>query len=99
MEKLVNENLNEFLGLGLKSKLSSLDPKDPADEDSINKLFKSIFKIILMNPHKSIIGTAARKLTIEEKYDLVRQYVAEGNGTLRLKNGKVVFMPEFGYKK
>lgn len=89
--KLVNENLNEFLGLSIEEKIKNLDPKD---EKNVNNLFKRVFKYILINPNMSIIGQKADGLSSEEKYELIKKYVEYGSGTLRLKNGNVVCIPE-----
>ena len=89
--KLVNESLNEFLGLSIAEKFRKLDPND---ERSIYDLFKRAFKYILMNPHMSVIGQKANGLSSEEKYELLKKYVEYGSGTLRLKNGKIICVPE-----
>jgi hypothetical protein len=58
----------------------------------VDTLFQSAFKNILINPHMSAIGTAAKRATPQEKYALLQQYVDGGGGTLRVdKAGKLVY--------
>jgi hypothetical protein len=61
------------------------------DQGKINELFQIAFKNILINPKMSIIGDAAKRATPEEKYELLKQYVTGGGGTLRLNKGKLIY--------
>jgi hypothetical protein len=91
LKKKVNEEVvSEIFGLSVKEKFAKLDPNDQA---GVDELFKAAFKNILINPHMSNIGAAANRLSTPEKYNLVKQFVEGGGGTLRLdKAGKPVYM-------
>ena len=94
------DKLNEVLGL---EKLGlNITPQEKVaagyknlnsnDQGKIDELFQLAFKNILINPHMSSIGNAAKKATPEEKYELLKQYVAGGGGTLRVdKAGKLIY--------
>jgi len=80
-----------MFGWSIEEKFAKLDPNN---EVSVNKLFKEAFKIILMNPMMSIIGTTANRATTQEKYALLQQYVKGNGGTLRRdeNTGKLVYV-------
>lgn len=77
-----------MFGLSVKEKFAKLDKNDA---DAVNKLFKSVYREILTSLRMSVIGTAANRLSTEEKYELIKKYAENGEGTLRISNGKVVF--------
>ena len=94
------DKLNEVLGLeklGInvtpEEKVAAAFKKlDPNDAAGIESLFQQAYKNILINPKMSIIGNAAKKATPEEKYELLKQYVTGGGGTLRVdKAGKLIY--------
>ena len=94
------DKLNEVLGL---EKLGvNITPHEKVsagyknlnlnDQGKIDELFQLAFKNILINPKMGLIGNAAKKATPEEKYELLKQYVAGGGGTLRVdKAGKLIY--------
>jgi len=83
------DKLNEVFGFSVAEKFASLDPNN---ELEVNKLFQSAFKNILINPHMSTIGTAAKRATAQEKYALLQQYVDGNGGTLRVDRvGKLIY--------
>jgi hypothetical protein len=86
LEKLgINVTPEERVAAGYKNLNST-------DQDKITELFQIAFKNIIINPKMSIIGDAAKKATPEEKYELLKQYVAGGGGTLRVdKTGKLIY--------
>ena len=97
------DNINEVLGLdklginiGPEEKVAASFKKlNPRNVDEINRLFQIAFKNILINPHMSGIGIAAKKATPDEKYFMIKQYVDGGGGTLRLnKMGKLIYAPK-----
>ena len=85
--KLSEGAVNEIFGWSVAEKFAKLDPNDEA---GVKALFQEAFKNILMNPHMSVIGTAAHQTSTQEKYELLRQYVKGGGGTLRLDKAKKV---------
>lgn len=93
VKKKVNENLDEVLGFSIKEKFTKLDPNN---QQEVEKLFVSAFKHILTNPKMAQIGRAAQTTSSEEKYNLLKQYVEQGGGTLRLGNDRntLVYMPQ-----
>ena len=77
----LNENINEILGMGVAERFAKLNPQDA---DGVDKVFKQAFKDILINPKMAAIGKTAQTASPEEKYELIRQYVEGGGGSLRL---------------
>lgn len=91
-KKKVNEGaVNEVLGFSVADKFPELDPNDA---ETVNKLFTTAFHDILTNPMMSRIGDTARHTTTAEKYNLIKQYVEGNGGSLRVKDGKVVYIPK-----
>ena len=92
-KKKVNENLDEVFGLSIKEKFANLDP---SNQEEVEKLFHKAFNHILINPKMAQIGRAAKTISAEEKYGLLKQYVEQGGGTLRLGNDRnsLIFMPQ-----
>ena len=83
------DNINEILGFSVAERFAKLDPNDQVGVDT---LFQQAFKNILINPHMSAIGSAAKRATSQEKYALLQQYVNGGGGTLRVdKLGKLIY--------
>lgn len=97
--------MNEVLGLdklGInitpeERVTSAFKTLDPNNQQEIERLFQLAFKNILINPHMSAIGIAAKRATPEEKYNLIKQYVEGGGGTLRL--DKVTHKLVYGSKE
>ena len=86
------DNLNEVFGFSTKEKVANLDPNDQA---GVENLFNEVFKLILTNPQLGAIGRAARKTPTNAKYELLKQYVENGGGTLRTNSdGMLVLVPE-----
>jgi hypothetical protein len=81
------DNVNEIFGLGIKEKFAKLDPNNAA---SVEALFTSVFKNILINPTMGAIGRASKTTPINIKYDILKQYVDNNGGTLRLADSKTV---------
>lgn len=75
------ETINEIFGLSIKEKFAKLDPNDA---QGVTKLFVDAYRNILNNPKMGAIGNAARKTTIPQRYELLKQFVQGGGGTLRL---------------
>jgi len=87
------DKLNEVFGMSLKEKFASLDPSNAPE---VTKLFIKAFAEILTNPQMGAIGRAARNTTNDQRYQLLKQYVEGGGGTLRLApdNTSVIFAPQ-----
>jgi len=84
--------VNEIFGLSIKEKFAKINPQDAA---SVEALFVSAFRDILNNPQFTTIGRAAKTTPTNLKYDILKQYVEQGGGTLRLANSKTVkFAPD-----
>ena len=77
------ETLNEVFGFSVKEKFAKLQPNNIQHHPDIEKLFQQAFKEILINPAMKAIGTVAQQTPAEEKYELLKQYVENGGGTLR----------------
>ena len=41
-----------------------------------------------------LVGITAKNASPEEKYNLIKQYVEGGGGTLRVKNEKLIYAPK-----
>jgi len=81
------DNVNEIFGFGIKEKFAKLDPNDTA---GVEALFAAAFRNILINPSMGAIGRASKTTPINKKYDILKQYVDNGGGTLRLADSKTV---------
>jgi len=90
IEKKPSE-LNEILGFSVKEKFAKLNPDDQA---GVENLFKSAFSNILINPTMGAIGRAAKTTPTNVKYDILKQYVENGGGTLRLGGNGLQFAPQ-----
>jgi len=88
----IDENINEVFGWSIKEKFAKLDPNDKA---GVAQLFYKAFQSILNNPQMGAIYNAAKKTPAPERYEILKQYVEQGGGTLRLGNDteSVVFAP------
>ena len=76
--------------VSLKEKFQKLDPND---EKGIDELFGKVFKNILYK--WSAIRNAAAQTPLNQKYELLKQYIENDGGTLRLDNNKqLVFQPK-----
>jgi hypothetical protein len=91
LKKGVNKGqVNEVFGLSVADKFPKLDPNDA---ENVNKLFRTAYNDILINPMMSRIGDVASRATTAEKYDLIKKYVEGNGGTLRIgENGRLVYM-------
>jgi hypothetical protein len=83
-------NLNEVFGMSVAEKFAKLDPNN---ESEVNKLFVQAFKQILTNPQMGAINRVARSASIPERYELLKQYVEQGGGTLRIAGNKLIYAP------
>lgn len=81
MLKKKDETLNEILGFSMKEKFAKLDPNN---QPEVDKLFVDAYHDILINPQMGAIGKAAKRTTVQQRYQLLKQYVESGGGTLRL---------------
>jgi hypothetical protein len=82
------DNVNEIFGLGIKEKFAKLDPNNAA---SVEALFTSAFRNILNNPSMGRVGRTAKITPINLKYNILKQFVDNGGGTLRVSaDGKTV---------
>ena len=87
-----SNNVNEMFGFGVKERFAKLDPNNA---QKVEKLFKQAFNDIMINPRAQAIAIAAGTTPIETKYDILRQYVENGGGTLRLLDrGTVKYEPQ-----
>ena len=78
--------------MGIREKFAKLNPQDSAQ---IEALFQQTFKNILINLNMGAIGKAAKTTPIEIKYNVLKQYVEQGGGTLRLANkNTITFAPK-----
>jgi hypothetical protein len=77
--------VNEMFGWSIKEKFAKLDPNNA---NEVNKLFGEAYRNILINPQMGAIAEEARKLQLPQRYELLKLYVENGGGTLRLgRNG------------
>ena len=67
--------------MSIREKFAKLNPQDSAQ---VEALFQQVFKNILINLNMNAISKAAKTTPIEIKYDVLKQYVEQGGGTLRL---------------
>ena len=81
MLKKKDEAINEILGFSMKEKFAKLDPNN---QQEVDKLFIDAYRDILNNPQMTVIGKTAKKTTLQQRYELLKQYVEGGGGTLRL---------------
>ena len=98
------DKLNEVLGLdklGInitaeERVTAAFKNLDPNNEVEVDRLFQLAFKNILINPNMGTIGIAAKDATPQEKYNLIKQYVEGGGGTLRLDKitHKLIYAPK-----
>jgi len=76
----------------MKEKFAKLDPNDAK---GVNKLFYTAFRDILNNPQMGAIFNAAKKTPLPQRYEILKQFVEQGDGTLRTSGGEgVVFAPK-----
>lgn len=75
------EAVNEIMGFSVKEKFNKMNPNDPGQ---VEKLFNKTFSNILINPQMGAIARAAKSTPIETKYEILKQYVENNGGTLRL---------------
>jgi len=81
-KKKVNEGqVNEILGFSIREKFAKLDPNDAK---GVTNLFIKAYRDILSNPQMGAVGRVARRTTVQQRYDLLKQYVDGNGGTLRL---------------
>jgi hypothetical protein len=80
-ESTAKKKMNEAFGISVREKFAKLNPQD---EQSVSALFQQAFKNILINPKMAGIGRIAQNTPAQEKYDLLRQYVEQGGGSLRI---------------
>jgi hypothetical protein len=90
-KKSKKENVNEVFGLSVKEKFQKLSP---TDKSGIDSLFTQAFNAILTNPQMGVIGRIAKSTPTQIKYDILKQYVENDGGTLRLQNGVIVYAPK-----
>ena len=91
-KKVNEEKVNEVFGWSMKEKFANLDPND---KQGVNKLFYQAFRDILNNPKMGAIFNAAKKTPLPERYEILKQFVEQGGGTLRTSAGEgVVFAPK-----
>lgn len=86
------DSLNEIFGFSIKEKFAKLDPND---QKAVFDFFNEVFNLILTNPQMGAVARAAQKTPINVKYDLLKQYIEQGGGTLRInKEGGLILAPE-----
>ena len=90
-KKKIDENINEVFGWSVKEKFAKIDPNNPKE---VGKLFYDAFRDILNNPQMGAIYNAAKKTSNLERYNILKQYVEQGGGTLRVGDTGVVFAPK-----
>jgi hypothetical protein len=85
--------INEVFGFSVKEKFAKLQPNDKA---AVENLFNQVFSQILTNPQLGAIGRVAKKTPTNVKYEILKQYVETGGGTLRVSDDKtmVQFAPQ-----
>jgi hypothetical protein len=81
MLKKKDETLNEILGFSMREKFAKIDPNN---QQEVDKLFIDAYRDILNNQQMGAIGRAAKRTTVQQRYELLKQYVEGGGGTLRL---------------
>ena len=88
-----SEELNEILGFSIKEKFAKIDPNNPKE---VGKLFYETFRDILNNPQMGAIYNAAKKTPNAIRYNILKQFVEQGGGTLRTGRDTegVVFAPK-----
>lgn len=89
--KSKKENVNEVFGLSVKEKFQKLSA---TDKEGVESLFTQAFNAILTNPQMGVIGRVAKSTPTQIKYDILKQYVENNGGTLRLQNGVLVYAPK-----
>ena len=94
-DKLNEGTVNEIFGLGLVERVTkAFHQLDPEDVQGVEKVLTLAYPI-LVNPAFLSQMTMARKNTsISEKYDLISLFVNNGGGTLRVKDGKLIYVPQ-----
>jgi hypothetical protein len=82
------DNVNEIFGFGIKEKFAKLDPNNAAN---VEALFTTAFRNILINPSMGRVGRTAKITPTNKKYDILKLFVDNGGGTLRVSaDGKTV---------
>jgi hypothetical protein len=76
-----NAAMNEIMGFSVREKFGKMNPNDPGQ---VEKLFNKAFSDILINPQMGAIARAAKTTPTETKYEILKQYVDNNGGTLRL---------------
>jgi len=92
VKKIINEEkVNEIFGWSMKEKFAKLDPNNPKE---VNRLFYKAFRDILINPQMGAIANAAKETNIQQRYEMLKQFVEEGGGTLRVGKNGIQFAPK-----
>jgi len=86
-KKKIDESVNEVFGWSIKEKFAKLDPNNAQE---VNKLFYRAFQDILNNPKMGAIYNAAKKTPLPQRYEILKQFVETGGGTLRIGDGEGV---------
>lgn len=81
-------------------KLDKLIPKfekieDQGDkEDRVDSTFKRVFSHVFASPHLGQVKSVAKKTSVEDKIGILKKAAEdEKPGTLRIKNGELVYVP------
>jgi len=92
-KKVSKEKINEVFGWSMREKFAKIDPNNPKE---VGKLFYEAFRDILNNPQMGAIYNAAKKTPNAERYNILKQFVEQGGGTLRTGRDTegVVFAPK-----
>ena len=92
-KKKIDENINEVFGWSMREKFAKIDPNNPKE---VGKLFYETFRDILNNPQMGAIYNAAKKTPNAIRYNILKQFVEQGGGTLRTGRDTegVVFAPK-----
>jgi hypothetical protein len=85
-----NNSINEFMGWSLPEKFAKINPED---DSAVEKLFEKAFRNILYK--WDAIKKAAKNTPTNVKYDLLKQFVENNGGTLRLDaNRNLIYQPQ-----
>jgi hypothetical protein len=83
------DNINEIFGFSVKEKFQKLDPNDA---ESVEKLFNSTYSSVLGS--MGAVRNVAKNTPTNVKYDLIKKYVENDGGTIRLNNGQLAYQPQ-----